>query len=533
MSQETPGLVWPDNRLIPTFQPPQHLDIYDLRGAARDTQLTATIIAGLVNQPEPKVYLILGDDDAYWLDQVFKSIPQHASPTSGNAALEALLRTYHSSLQGLIIYDPALTDTINVATTLAGQRAGLVVSPSQAQSIQKTYSLPILFDLRTYGWRTRLQAYHWARQHLLNDASAHLLAGLDPNALAGLRSFLVATRTFAYWLDSRKYAPDLSAGLLSERSLLQQLIGSFPAGSAHLGWFIDEGSGVNLTSMAAMPVLASDYFNNLEVWTALQSSVVSSLSSHTSQLPAPPETANKIYLSFTISDGDNLQYMQHRMLRLWRDQARGSLPIGWTFPTLLWQIAPAMAEYYLRTATAHDELIAGPSGAGYMFPSRWPSAHLPAFLQQTGQLMQSLNMTTLEVLDTDFWQRSGLPLASKISLSGMIFTNEARQRDFVQALKPYGLSGVLSGSGNLLPRNKQVDGVPLCHNLGIASSATLAVKMIKAAALLHPRRPLFLNLYVLAWSMTPTALQQVVQQLGNEYEIVLPGTLLAMLARAS
>jgi hypothetical protein len=168
-----------------------------------------------------------------------------------------------------------------------------------------------------------------------------------------------------------------------------------------------------------------------------------------------------------------------------------------------------------------------------MFPSRWPNAHLPAFLQQTGQLMQSLNMTTLEVLDTDFWQRSGLPLTSKISLSGMTFTNETRQRDFVRALKPYGLSGILSGSGNLLPRNKQVDGVPLCHNLGIASSVSLAVKMIKAAALLHPRRPLFLNLYVLAWSMTPTALQQVVQQLGNEYEIVLPGTLLAMLARAS
>jgi GxGYxYP putative glycoside hydrolase C-terminal domain/GxGYxY sequence motif in domain of unknown function N-terminal len=529
VSKETPGLGWHDNRLIPTFQSPQHLDVYDLRGAARDTQLTATIIAGLVNRPEPKVYLMLGDDDAYWLDQVFQSIPQHVVPANGNTALDALLSTYHSSVQGLIIYDPALIDTINVATTLAGQRSGLVVSPSQAQSIQKTYPLPILFDLRTYGWRTRLQAYNWARQQLLGDASSHLLAGIDPGALAGLRSFLVATRTFAYWLDSRKYTPDLSTGWFSERNLMQQLIGAFPAGAAHLGWFIDEGSGVNLTSMAAMPVLASDYFNNLEVWTAIQSPEVSSHAS----LPALPDIGNKIYLSFTVSDGDNLQYMQHRMLRLWRDRTRGSLPIGWTFSPLLWQIAPAMVAYYLRTATAHDELIAGPSGAGYMFPSRWPSVRLASFLQQTGQLMQALNMTTLEVLDTDFWQRSCLPLASKISLSGMTFTNEARQRDFVHALKPYGLRGILSGSGNILPRNKQVDGIPLYHNLGIASSASIAVKMVKAAALLNPRRPLFLNLYVLAWSMTPTALLQVVQQLGSEYEIVLPGTLLAMLARVS
>jgi hypothetical protein len=486
-------------------------------------------MAGLVNRPEPQVYLILGDDDAYWLDQALQAIPQHVSLASGNAALDALLSAYHSSVQGLIIYDPALIDTINVATTLAGQRSGLVVSPSQAQSIQKTYPLPLLFDLRSYRWRTRLQAYRWARQHLLSDSSSRLLAGIDPGALAGLRSFLVATRTFVYWLDSRKYVPDLSAGLLSERSLMQHLIDACSAGAAHLGWFIDEGSGVNLTSMAAMPVLASDYFNNLEVWTAVQAP---SVPSHV-PLPALPDSDNKIYLSFTISDGDNLQYMQHRMLRLWRDRARGSLPIGWTFSPLLLHTAPAMAAYYLRTATDHDELIAGPSGAGYMFPSRWPCAHLASFLQRTGQLMQALNMTTLEVLDTDFWQRSGLPLASKISLSGMTLTDEARQRDFVQALKSYGLRGILSGSGNLLPRNKQVDGVPLYHNLGIASSVSIAVKMIKAAALLNSRRPLFLNLYVLAWSMTPTALLQVVQQLGNEYEIVLPGTLLAMLARAS
>jgi hypothetical protein len=529
VGKETPGLVWPDNELVPTFQPPQQLAIYDLRGAMRDTQLSATVMAGLVNRPVPKVYLVLGDDDAFWLDQALQAIPHQIVPLRGNAALDALLDTYHGAVQGLIIYDPALLDTINVATTLAGQHAGLVVSPNQAQQLQKTYQFPVLFDLRIHHWRTRLQAYQWAHQQLRDDASSHVLAGIDPGALAGLRSFLVATRAFVYWLDSRNYVPDLSAGLLSERSLMQQLIDTYPAGAAHFGWFIDEGSGVNLTSMAAMPVLASDYFNNLEVWTALRMQTVAAHA----PLPALPEVANKMYLAFTMSDGDNLQYMQHRLLHLWHDRARGALPIGWTFSPLLWQIAPAMAEYYLRTATDRDELIAGPSGAGYMFPSRWPDAYLASFLQRTGQLMQTLNMTTLEVLDTDFWQRSGLPLASKISLSGMVFASEARQRDVVRALKPYGLQGVLSGSGVLWPRNGLVDGVPLYHNLGIAGSVGSAVQMIRAAALLHSRRPFFLNLYVLAWSMSPTALLQVVQQLGDEYEVVLPATLLAMLARVS
>ena len=58
-----------------------------------------------------------------------------------------------------------------------------------------------------------------------------------------------------------------------------------------------------------------------------------------------------------------------------------------------------MAAIYVRTATADDELIAGPSGAGYMYPSQWPQQQLSSFLQLTEQLMRSMNLTTLEVLD--------------------------------------------------------------------------------------------------------------------------------------
>ncbi len=529
MSNEVPGLNWSNNRLFPVFQAPQHLAIYDLRGATRDAQLAATILAGLVNRTQPSVYLLLTDDDAYWLTQAFSAIPQQTIPGSGNAALDALLATYHHVVQGLIIYDPVLLDTVNIATTLAGQREALVVSPTLAQLLQKSYTLPVLVDLRLYGWRTRLQAYSWAQQHLLSESSSHLLAGLDPNALAGLRSFLVATRTFVYWLDSHKYWPELHCSLLSERNVMQGIIRSFPPGAAHLGWFIDEGSGVSLTSLAAMPVVASDYFNNLEVWAAVQPQVLAA----PIRRPALPPIENKVYLSFTISDGDNLQYMQHRMLRLWNDSVRGSLPIGWTFSPLLLQAAPAMASYYTRTASAQDELIAGPSGAGYMFPSRWPATHLLSFLQQTGQSMQALNMTTLEVLDTDFWQSSGLPLLSRLHLSGMAFRDKAMQHSFIQALKPYGLEGILCGAGTLLPKAKQVDGMPLYYNLGVAGSVGMAVKLIRTAALLHPKRPLFLNVYVLAWSMTPTALRQVVQQLGNNYKVILPGTLLAIQAAFS
>jgi hypothetical protein len=470
------------------------------------------------------VYLINSDDDHFWLTQALAVVPQDIAVLKNDDALQAMIITYRSSIQGTIVYDSSLVDTVNVATTLAGQRDGIVASPALAQKLQQEHGLPVLEDLRKHKWRTRTQAYNWARQNLLTTASARLVAGLDPTNVNGLRSFLVATRTFVYWLDPRKYLPGLSNGLLSERALMQAILSHFSAATVHLGWFIAEGSGVSLTSQAGIPVLASDFFFNLETWTAVQPQQLA-ISKHAAGGEVPSPVTDKVYVSFTMSDGDNLQYCQHRMLHLWHDSNRGSLPIGWTLSPAIVEAAPAMANYYMGSATHNDELIGGPSGAGYIFPSHWPAEQLAPFLQRTGQLMQSMNMSTLQVLDTDILHSAGLP----ISMSGMTFTNANRHHEYVQVLRPFGVRGILSGAGLSTTSIKHIDSVPVLQNLGLASNIARTVRLIKNAASAHAERPLFLNVYILAWSMTPSDLRQVVQQLGSEYEIVLPKTLWAML----
>jgi hypothetical protein len=349
----------------------------------------------------------------------------------------------------------------------------------------------------------------------------------------GLRPFLVATRAFIYDLDSRDYLPSpqtvFTDGLLSERELMRQIFASYSPGAAHVGWFADEGSGVNLTSEKAITVLASDIFTNLEVWTAAQPSAPT-LSASTRENEVAP-SANTVYVSFTISDGDNLQFCQHRLKNIWRDSARGSFPIGWTLTPSILHASPALAEYYRSSATPNDELIAGPSGAGYMFPSHWPNEHLDAFLHTTGKQMQAMNMTTLEILDTNFLQGSGLPVVSALGArSGMVFTDVRCQDRYVQILRPYGLQGILSGAGSKKVEWKSIDGIPLYQNLGLADSVEGTVAMIKDAANSHSQRPLFLNVYILAWKMSPSDLKAVIEQLGSGYEIVLPKTLLALLA---
>ena len=545
---EVAGLDWAANRLIPGFQMPQQLEIYDLHGVSLEASLTITTLAGLINRPQPRIYLQANDQDKYWLQTALAHVQQTITSAKNDDVLVSMLTKYRDSVQGMIMYNPDFPDSINIATTLAGQLDGIIVSPAQAKALQMPFKLASLFDLNQFQWRTRYQAYKWAADNLLSASNSRLIAGLNPGGPPGSsdpehippRSFVVATRTFVYWLDSRDILPDITDPLSSEHQLMEQILSEFAAGSAHLGWFINEQSGVSLTSQAAITALASDYFSNLEVFAAIAASTPqpSPKSTPSGQTPQP----DKVYVSFTMSDGDNLFYSEHRMQQLWRDSARGSIPIGWTISPVLIQAAPSLVAYYASTATANDELLSGPSGAGYMYPSLWPSQNLAPFLELTGQLMQQMNLSLLEILDSTVLGSSGqqlvegmLEIDQEIS---QVFSDEHLQQQFVQALAPYGVRGLLSSSGTSSPEWKLVNGVPIYRNLGNvntlsgvsgASGIAEVVSMIKTSASTLQQRPLFLNVYIIAWNMMPSDLKQVVQQLGSEYEIVTPGTLLTMI----
>ena len=549
-SMDIAGINWSADRLLPAFQTPKHLTIYDVRGASNEVQLSAATMAGLINRPEPMVYQIITDQDALWLKELLGSIPQESSPTSGDGVLEGMLIPFRSSIQGMIIYDPNFIDSINIATTIAGQNNCIVVSPDQAADLQQAYNLPVHTDLRNQHWSSRSQAYDWARQNLLSGASSHAVAGLNPTT-AALRSFLVANRIFVYWLDSSS----------AEQSLVEQIYKVFPPEAVHLGWFIDEPGGVKLTSNAALPVLATDLCTNLEIWSSVMATT--SIAQSNPGGPGGPIDSSRVYVSFTISDGDNLQYIQRRMLDRWQDPVRGSFPLGWTISPVLSQAAPAIAAYYVRTATAHDEFIAGPSGAGYMYPSQWPQQQLASFLQRTVQMMRSMNLTTLEVLDVSDDDTNGTSIldilrqavSSLVSLTSttsvldilqqvipaleanipglrgsQLFSNAALQALYTQALSSPGLCGILSGAGVKIPGlTFSTGGIPIFYNLGLADSIQSTVALVKSATVILKQRPLFLNVYLLAWKMGPSDIKQAIQQLGSGYEVVKPGTLLKMI----
>jgi hypothetical protein len=512
--------TWSAERYFPRFQAPERLTIVDVRRATVAHRLAITLLAGLVNRQQPQLYLLASEDDEFWLQAALSGLPQERLVLTGTELLEILCERYRQRIAGLVIVDPACPDSINVATTLAGLRDALVLTPELFEQLSAVLrGLPLIEDLRRYGWRKASEAYGWAAQQLFAAASRRTLAGMQPQVTGALRSLLVATRTFVHWLDTR---PLPSRERQGERALLRRLLSALEPGSVHLGWFRDEGSGVALASQAAVAVLASDHCSNLEVWCSLPAA----LPSRRRALPGVTASERCVYVSFTISDGDNLQYAQHRLLHLWRDPARGRLPLGWTIGPALLEAAPALARYYWETASPLDEFIAGPSGAAYIFPSRWPVSALPSFLEHSRRLMTEMGLSLLEVLDASRAQQLGLPIPG-----AMRFRDRQRQAAFVAALQPAGLRGIFSGAGAFYNGYSLCDGLPIYHNLGLASSVPQLLALIRATAARRRQRPLFLNVYVMAWSMTPSDLLRALEELGDTYRPVTPGQLLQLIAQ--
>lgn len=111
----------------------------------------------------------------------------------------------------------------------------------------------------------------------------------------GIRPYLAATKAFIYWLNPLDILPRKSQGWLPERYVLNSILRACPPRTIHLGWFLQEGSGVSLTSQNAIPVVASDYFSNLETWSGVAGEQVSPPLTHQNTRMVPQQ---KVYVSF-------------------------------------------------------------------------------------------------------------------------------------------------------------------------------------------------------------------------------------------
>jgi hypothetical protein len=494
------------------------LDLLDLEPLSSDEQLAATVLAGLINRDPsrgPMVYLLGNQEEGRetWLGELRL---EHLNRVP-HSNLESVVHRYRSDVGGLVVYDPALPDSINVAVTLCGLEGCIPASPELAERLASRVPLPIHTDLRG-RFSSRLDAYAWQFIELWPRCSHRLLVGIPPakgnppTPYGGLlHDFAAAEQALVFWLD-----PELPG----ERSLLEAIFSAVPPCTPYLGWFpqdvAGEFSGTELASAHGVYVVAADYCANLSLLSASRRAEGPDLGVSTGD-PSPPggddssavtasplSLEKKIYVTFTFSEGDNLQYMQHRMRRLWDDPARGQVPLNWSVSPCALDFAPALLDFYLGSRTAEDCLIAGPSGAGYCYPNAWPVTELRTFTRQTANAMRRLGLELVWVLN-------------RTAGKSVTLTSEVA-RAYQEDISPLGM--LL----NYEPQAETVvleEGLPQAVTAGV-SSRDEALRVLAFAALLWDESaPLFISLGVLAWSMTPSDVAAVVGRLGESpYQVV-------------
>jgi len=276
---------------------------------------------------------------------------------------------------------------------------------------------------------------------------------------------------------------------------MRQIFAAHERGTPYLGWFPDEFAGVRLASSEGVYVLAADFLENATVHGGLRARIEP-------QRPAsPPPLANKIYLTFTFAEGDNVQYDQHRLRQIWDDPNRGVVPLNWSVSPLLVDLAPLIIGHYLRTATPNDLLVAGPSGAGYFYPSSWPQDHLPTFLAQNKPYLDKLGIRVVYALDDipALEEASARAYVEQLKIDGIVYNMWAQRSQ----------TTILAGT---LPVSTQI-----AHT---DRTEILARIRANAEESFDGTAPVFIAVGVPSWNLGPTDVVWIMEQLGEEFVAV-------------
>ncbi|MGP4096511.1 GxGYxYP domain-containing protein [Nonomuraea sp. KM90] len=309
------------------------------------------------------------------------------------------------------------------------------------------------------------------------------------------RDYTVATRAMVFWLP-----PSGPTG-----ELLDEIFGKVAPTTPYAGWFANdvagEWGGVDRASQHAVEVVPADYYMNATVHAGVGAKVSDRVR------PRPPATLrNRVYLTLTVGEGDNIQYCQRRMRQIWDDPARGRVPVNWTVSPLLAEIGPALLAYYQRTATGNDLLIAGPSGAGYTYPGSWPVADLDAYTELTGRFLRRTGMDLVYAYNHRNPEGDGwVAFDERIVAS---YRKNTPLRGIIQSWETGDLQLHLAGRpviGNFSPQGRAQE------------YRDTLVQRIEGW---DGGRPLFIAGAVNAWNWTPSDIAELSDLLSDPFEIV-------------
>jgi putative glycoside hydrolase with GxGYxYP motif/GxGYxY motif-containing protein len=319
------------------------------------------------------------------------------------------------------------------------------------------------------------------------------------------RDYVVATKAMVSWLP-----PSGETG-----ELLIEHFAKWPTLAPYMGWFANdvagEWDGVDLASQGGSPVIAADFYMNGTVHAGFDAPI----SDKVRPVRRISTPKNKVYVTLTFGEGDNIQYCQRRLRDIWDDPKRGQVPTNWTISPLLAETGPGLYSHYQRTATSNDLLVCGPSGGGYTYPGSWQADQLTQYLKMTGEFMRRTGMD--QVYSYSSRQDNKWILLSKEIAEG-----------FAKYTPVKGIMQTWDGD----PLTTRQGGLPITGVWGAPGKAVeFKAALDQRIANWDGASPLFVSGLIGAWSWTPSDMAELGPLLGDPYELILANTFYDLLNR--
>jgi hypothetical protein len=500
-------------RPYPTLQPKspplnRTLVSCDVRLLPKDQQLLLFSLQGLVNRKQPRLYLISGDQDAFWLSVLLK---QNDIDTAESVADPlSLVSKFRDAFRGAVIPDPNIYTSRCIAADFAAAEDLVIATPELAAKM----NIPIVEDLRGRFFDDA-DGMRYVRTRLMSRLNPFVAAEVSPMRIGSQIDDIISARGISFWVCGPMEKDESGVNIMRETEEEEALYAAMPLCAIVRGfpWAGDgfgqgEFAGVSMATRFGKMVTASDTVANLSVFSGVS---IDRLTQKV-QPPAPKLDPSKVYFAITLSDGDNFDVWRKYMLSLLNDPLRGTFPVAFGMgPTLIDSAGP-MAKWVYDTAPSTDEFICDVSGAGYIYPPQWAEliknrdmAYTQFYTKWTQEYLKRMDMKAVRIMRVD---------TPDIAQAGKLMPD-------VRCLVPdYGWvrEGDYDKLTYMLPTGQSV-----------FRAATYGPKGDVLASELQQRvgsvRPAFVNAFIWFWGSSLGSLKQMQETLGPNYVAVTPSQL--------
>ncbi|MDP2138161.1 MAG: GxGYxYP family putative glycoside hydrolase, partial [Candidatus Didemnitutus sp.] len=352
-------------------------------------------LQGLANRAAPQLYIVHPPEFQWEITGPlfeFYQRKHHVSFTELKTTEEALA-LFRQHAKGYVVWDPAVSATMNVAFTIAGLDDAVVVTEALIPLVER-HGLSRIDDLRgRYQGQTDDQIYadayarYWSR---CNKDKIMLMGGhAGPVRQPAMADWGVRERMFFHDLSANPAHP-------AEVALNRRLMREMTPGGFVFGWHsYAKDTEEQYTTLLSMYGLKMEGLHNLPnlsfncQFTFTQGFKFTN--NHRVDRDAQLVAGEKVYLAFVQSDSIGIG--------VWTKPGRGKLPFGWQV-TMNWSsFSPAALEYFHESATPNDYFIGGLSGPGYMYPNHIPADRFAILMREASEMMELLDERIMEIMD--------------------------------------------------------------------------------------------------------------------------------------